>query len=159
MLASRNNMRRLLASFVLSAMAWSLVAPIALGVKGTVAPACCRRNGKHHCGSETSLVAGMSADDLPSFRVNPSDCPYRSPIGTPTGIAQPQSQAFSTLQPPFASFVSGVDSLSFHSRLASCNSQRGPPALAPANSEMSSRNSSGRTLNLGISPALFRLTS
>jgi hypothetical protein len=128
-LASRNNMPRFLASFVLSVMVWSFVAPIALGVTGTITPACCRRNGKHHCTSGTSGIAGMSADDLPSFRVNSSDCPYRSQIGTPTAIAQPQSQAVSTLQPPSASFVSGVDSLSFNSRLATCNSQRGPPAF------------------------------
>src|ERR1700738_3539894 len=121
-------MRRFLASFVLSVMACSFAAPIALGVTGTAAPACCRRNGKHHC-TGTSDIAGTSADDLPSFRVNSSDCPYRRQIGAPTGIAQPQSQAVSAVQPPSASFVSGVDSLAFNSLLATCNSQRGPPAF------------------------------
>ncbi len=122
-------MRRFLASFVLSAMVWSFVAPIALGVTGTVTPSCCRRNGKHHCTSGTSGIAGMSADDLPGVRANSFDCPYRSQIGTPTGIAQPQSQTVSTLRPPSASFDSGVDCLFFNSRLATCNSQRGPPAF------------------------------
>jgi hypothetical protein len=123
------NMRRFIASFVLSVVAWSLVAPVAWGVTGTATPACCRRNGKHHCTSGTSGIAGMSADDLPSFRVNSSDCPHRSQLATPTGIAQPQSHAVSALQPPSASFVSGADSRCFNSRLATCNSQRGPPAF------------------------------
>jgi hypothetical protein len=121
-------MRRFIASFALCVVAWSFVAPVALGVTETATPACCRRNGKHHC-TGTSGIAGMSADDLPSFRVNSPDCPYRSRIGTPTTIAQPQSQAVSALQPPSASFFPGVARLSFDSRLGASNSQRGPPAF------------------------------
>ena len=41
-------MRRFVASLVLSLMAWSFVAPMALALTGNDAPACCRRNGKHH---------------------------------------------------------------------------------------------------------------
>jgi hypothetical protein len=128
-LAFCNNMRRIVASLVLSVIAWSFVAPLAMGVTGPGAAACCRRNGKHHCASGMSGMAGVSIDDLPSFRANSPVCPYRSQIATPTGIAQPQSQAVSTLQPPSVSFFSGVDCLFFNSRLATCNSQRGPPAF------------------------------
>jgi hypothetical protein len=122
-------MRRIVASLVLSVMAWSLVAPAAMGVTGTAAAACCRRNGKHHCASGISGMAVVSTDDLPSFRANSPDCPYRSQIATPTGIAQPQSPAVITLQPLPASFVAMVDCLFFGSRLATSNSQRGPPVL------------------------------
>ena len=128
-LAFCNNMRRIVASLVLSVIVWSFVAPIAMGVTGPGTPVCCRRNGKHHCASGMSGMAGASIDDPPSFRANSPVCPYRSQIGTPTGIARPQSQAVSTMQPPSASFVSGVDCLSFDPHLVSCNSQRGPPAF------------------------------
>lgn len=122
-------MRRIIASLVLWVMAWSLVAPAAMGVTGTAAAACCRRNGKHHCASGISGMAGVSTDDLPSFRANSPNCPYRSQIATLTGIARPQNPAVITLQPPSATFVAIADCLFFGSRLTTCNSQRGPPTL------------------------------
>lgn len=122
-------MRRIVASFVLSVMALSFVAPTALGATRTATPVCCRRNGKHHCASETSRVVAGPTDDLPSFQGNSSDCPYRSQIGTPTVVAHPQSPALSTLQPPSVRFVAIVDCFVCESRLATCNSQRGPPAF------------------------------
>jgi hypothetical protein len=128
-LASRNSMRWIIASFVLAVMALSFVAPMALGATRTATHVCCRRNGKHHCASETSGVVAGPTDD-PSFQANSSDCPYRSQIGTPTGVARPQSPALSALQPPSASFVAIVDCLFFESRLVTCNSQRGPPVFS-----------------------------
>jgi len=122
-------MRRIVANLVLSVMAWSFVAPAAIGVTGTGAPACCRRNGKHHCASGTSGTTGMWTDDLPGFQANSTDCPYRSQIATPSGTARPQSPEASTLQQLSASFVAAVDCLFFESRLTTCNSQRGPPAF------------------------------
>jgi hypothetical protein len=130
-LAFCNSMRRIVASLVLSVIAWGFVAPIAMGLTGPGAAACCRRNGKHHCASVMSGMAGMSIDDLPNFRANSPVCPYRSQIATPTCIAQSQSPAVITLQPPSATFVAVVDCLFFGSRLATCNSQRGPPAFRP----------------------------
>jgi hypothetical protein len=127
-LAFKNNMRRIIASLVLGVMAWSLVAPAAMGA-GTAAAACCRRNGKHHCASGMSGMAGVSTDDLPSFRANSPDCPYRSQIATLTAIAQPQNPAVITLRPPSTTFVAVAVCLFFESRLTTCNSQRGPPAL------------------------------
>jgi hypothetical protein len=127
-LASRNSMRRIVASLVLGVMALSFVAPMALGATRTATLVCCRRNGKHHCASETSGVVAGPTD--PSFQANSSDCPYRLQIATPTGVARPQSPALSTLQPPSASFVAIADCLFFESRLTTCNSQRGPPAFS-----------------------------
>jgi len=60
-------MRRLIASFVLSLMAWSLAAPVAMAASGTAIPACCRRNGKHHCMSGMSDMGAMLTDDAPVF--------------------------------------------------------------------------------------------
>jgi hypothetical protein len=128
-LAFCNHMRRIVASLVLAGMALSFVPPMALGLAGTAAAACCRRTGKHHCASRMSGMAGLSTDDFPSFRANPPDCPYRSQIATPTGIAHPQSPAVITMQAASASVVAAVDCLFLGSRLATCNSQRGPPVV------------------------------
>jgi hypothetical protein len=76
-----------------------------------------------------SGTAAMSADELPSFRARPSDCPYRSQIATPSGVAQAQNPTISALELPFATFHLAVDSFFSDSRLATCNSQRGPPSF------------------------------
>jgi hypothetical protein len=130
-LAARNcwNPRRMrvVAVLVLSVMVWSVVAPVAMGATGTLTPACCRRDGKHHCLSGMSGMAGMPADDCPSFRVSSFDCPYRSQIAAATGVAQPQRSSISAPRLPYATFA-GENCLFFASRLSASNSQRGPPA-------------------------------
>jgi len=73
-------------------------------------PACCRRNGAHHCAMYMQMAARMAStpDSAPVFRV-PSHCPYYplhpgswtmpplalvvSPIGLPALLAQPHSPA------------------------------------------------------------------
>ena len=74
-------MRGTIASLVLSVTAWSFMAPMALALTGADKPACCRRNGKHHC---MSGMSGISASDSnsPVFRALPSCCPYRSEVAT-----------------------------------------------------------------------------
>jgi len=117
-------MRRLVASLVIAVMAWSFVGPAALAATGRDAPACCRRSGKHHCMSGTSAV---SPDGLASLRAGPSDCRYRSQIATPTGVPRAQSPTISALELPFLALLLAVESRLSDSRLATCNSQRGPP--------------------------------
>jgi hypothetical protein len=123
-------MRRIVASLVLAVMALSFMPPMALGLAGTAAAACCRRTGKHHCASGVSGMTGLSTDDFPSFRANSHDCPYRYQIAAPTGVAHAQSSAVITLQTPSASLVAIVDGLFSGSLLATCNSERGPPAFS-----------------------------
>ena len=127
MLSSGIIMRRLVASLVLSLMAWSFVAPMALALTGNDAPACCRRNGKHQCLSGKSGMVSTSSDDLPVFRAKSSSCPYQSQIATPTGVAQKQSSSVSDLQRPCTALILTVDSRFFDSRLVFSNSERGPP--------------------------------
>lgn len=128
---SRIRMRRLVTSFVLAVMAWSFVAPMALAFTGSDVPACCRRNGKHHCQmSGMSGMAAMSAGGVPSFRSRPSDCPYRAQKATPTGTAAPQTETISALELPCTTFLSAVDFHFHYSRPISGNSQRGPPAFS-----------------------------
>jgi hypothetical protein len=127
-LAFTDNMRRFVASLVLSVMAWSLLAPMALAATGAGAPSCCRRNGKHHCMSGMSDTVAVSTDSLPGFRANSPVCPYRWQTATPTGLGRPQLSALSGLLPPSAATLR-VDALvSFDSCTTTCNSERGPPA-------------------------------
>ncbi|HLW75944.1 MAG TPA: hypothetical protein VKS01_03145 [Bryobacteraceae bacterium] len=52
-------MRRALASFVLALFGFPLIAPMVLDGSAANLPACCRREGKHHCAMS---VSAMSAD-------------------------------------------------------------------------------------------------
>jgi hypothetical protein len=121
--------QRLFVSLVLSVMVWTFVGPVAMGVMGTVTPGCCRRNGKHHCASGMSGMAGISTDSRLDFRASSSDCPHRSQIGTPTGATQPHNYSASTSRLPHASFTAAVKCLFFSSCFSTSNSQRGPPAF------------------------------
>jgi len=79
-LACAPGMRRLFASFVLSAIGWSLVAPIALAATATAVQACCRRDGKHHCMSAGSGAPGTFGDGKLAVRGSQSSCPYSAPV-------------------------------------------------------------------------------
>jgi hypothetical protein len=116
-------------SLVLSVMVWTFVGPVAMGVMEAVTPGCCRRNGKHHCASGMSGMAGISTDSRLGFRTSSSDCPHRSQIGTPTGAAQVHSYSVPTSRLPYAGFTAEVKCLFFSSRFSTSNSQRGPPAF------------------------------
>jgi hypothetical protein len=121
------HMWRLVASLVLSVMAWSFVAPMALAVTGNDMPACCRRNGKHHCMSGMSAMAAMSSDAVPGFRASSPGCPYRSQTATPTSSARPQMPAVSALRQPSSTLLSAGECAFLKSHAATFNWQRGPP--------------------------------
>ena len=73
-------LRRLLALVLLAVFALPLASPLlALGPGGDAGlPACCRREGKHHCAmtaaERSRLSAGKSAD--PAFRTPEIRCPH-----------------------------------------------------------------------------------
>ena len=76
-------MRRLAASLLLVLLCTGLALPMLLA-RGDGVPACCRRNGKHHC-------AMLPQGD--GFRTSAASCPYRrftaltshsTPLGTVT---------------------------------------------------------------------------
>jgi hypothetical protein len=73
---ARNRMRQFVASLVIAVMAWSFVGPAALAATGWDAPACCRRNGKHHCMSGTSAVSteGLASLCRTSWILVSSEC-------------------------------------------------------------------------------------
>jgi hypothetical protein len=122
----RINMRRFVASFVLCVVAWGFLAPLALAATRNSTPACCRRNGKHHCTGDVPAWLA-SNDEAPSFRTKSPDCPFRSQIATPTNLAQAQHSAASTLLLQSDSFISIADFPFLSACSAASDRQRGPP--------------------------------
>jgi hypothetical protein len=125
------SMRRLLASFVLSLIGWGVLAPIALASVAAKTVECCRRNGKHHCMSDTSGMSGTSSQSGNSsgFSSHSDGCPYRFQASTPTSPAHTQPGVLSSLSQPAANRPAEVDFLFYSSRRGQDNSQRGPPSF------------------------------
>jgi hypothetical protein len=67
------SVRRTLAIFLLVGISLPLIAPLFLAGRDEVSlPACCRRDGKHHC-----MMAGMMMGQVPSRdRTVAERCPY-----------------------------------------------------------------------------------
>jgi hypothetical protein len=67
-------MRRACAAILLVLFSYPLIAPaFASGPDDSQLPACCRRNGKHHC----AMLAEMALENIPSRFVTLSEkCPY-----------------------------------------------------------------------------------
>jgi len=130
-------MRRFLAIFVLAAVSCGLVAPAAWAAVDDT-PACCRRDGKHHCHSGMAGMANM-ADGMSA---NASDggnkgsalsatsprCPVHPQIATSAQPAQTGAPEFSALQPPVEALLGSANFETFVSELHLDNSERGPPA-------------------------------
>ena len=119
-------MRRLIASLVLSVVAWGPLAPLAIASAGDPIPACCRRDGKHHC---MMSMAGMGAanDGSTSVRTVPGPCPYRSQRATPASTAHPQGPLALSAQLPHIARIALPEFLNQNSRRPSSTPQRGPP--------------------------------
>jgi len=68
-------MRRAWAAILMVLFSYPLIAPaLASGPDDSQLPACCRRNGKHHCAMQ---MADMEMGNIPSGMVTLSEkCPY-----------------------------------------------------------------------------------
>jgi len=105
-------MRRLLSIFLLAVFGLPLVLPLfALGQDADAGlPACCRRNGKHHCMMSMGERSQLASHDQ-QFRGPVEKCPYcpaslvashPNPLAAPTAqaiFAQIVSQPTSAAQP------------------------------------------------------------
>jgi hypothetical protein len=120
-------MRRVLAIFVLAVNAWSLLVPLALAASADSTPACCRRNGKHHCMSAMSGTA-VFTDNGPMLRSQSSKCPYNSETARPGFVAKVAVSSTSTLHSPSEFFVPRTESARLESYSTGSISPRGPPA-------------------------------
>jgi hypothetical protein len=118
-------MRRVLSGFLLGALVWSFVAPLALALPTSAPASCCRRNGEHHC---TSAAFGAANDQQPGIRSVPSCCPYHSQIAARTLVVSLETSR--TVAHHIQSEILAVQADCFvidscsHSRIT----QRGPPS-------------------------------
>jgi hypothetical protein len=119
-------MRRILAITLLIAFGSPLVLPLLASTPDLQRslPACCRRNGAHHCN------AGMLTDGTsPAFKASP--CPNYPTPGTPvnlntTALATPRALAPAVLR-TFALATATWPQAQIS--ILSANLQRGPPTL------------------------------
>jgi hypothetical protein len=92
-------------------------------------PACCRRNGVHHCGMTTRMAAMMVQTDGKPILTAPSTCPY-----FPAGIVAPSTTlALSTpsiSMPVLLAQPHGPSAARAAARLSQLRTRagRGPPA-------------------------------
>jgi hypothetical protein len=119
-------LKRLIANSLLVILIASLLAPLALCFQQSRVPACCRRNGKHHCMSRMSGITA-SNDKAPAFRTIPSRCPFRSTVATLVPVARAQVGRTSTYVPPSEILSQGPESFSLSFDVHFPFFQRGPP--------------------------------
>jgi hypothetical protein len=127
------NLRKLLSILLLAVFGLPVAAPLFAGTAEgeTRLPACCRKNGKHHCMMNTEQRSQLAQND-PQFSAPAEKCPY-----------YPQAAAVSHTElytPPiaeaiFASLVShpsGVAQTESKRRISRDRSRlkRGPPTLS-----------------------------
>ena len=119
-------LKRLIANSLLVILIASLLAPLALCFQQSSVPACCRRNGKHHCMAGVSGITA-SNDKAPVFRTIPSRCPFRSTVAALVPVAHAQAGRTSTYLPPSAILSQGPESFSLSLDVHFPFFQRGPP--------------------------------
>jgi len=124
--------RKLLSILLLAAFGLPFVSPLfALGANGdTSLPACCRRNGKHHCTASTGERSTLASPD-PQFRAPAEKCPYY-----PQALAAAHPNLYTApradeVTASLASHPAGIAQTESKWRIARDRSrqQRGPPTV------------------------------
>jgi hypothetical protein len=108
---------------------WLSFAPF---LSGPQLPACCRRDGKHHCAMMGQLQGQMQKQSSEAtFKTAPDLCPYRSALFSRTGphtVGVPVNRAYyaGTVSHPAVTI-----SVRIWARISSARShkKRGPPTL------------------------------
>ena len=127
--------RRLLAISLLLFFALPVISPLLAltSAPGANLPACCRRNGKHHCMMSTEMAQAMNGTQTNGTQVNvvPAKCPF---YPTAANTAQHHELSFHTAALAFAEIVSHpAIHLQTEARarvaLDCARQKRGPPAL------------------------------
>jgi hypothetical protein len=129
-------MRRELASLLLGLISFPLIAPLLLASTDSDLPACCRRDGKHHCSMASgNMEASMTGEDSePGPAVDPIQpkCPYYPATGAApivSSIVLPESsQAISLLlfsHPAARTQTQALNRISF----SRSRQKRGPPLI------------------------------
>jgi hypothetical protein len=121
-------MRRAFAILLVLVFSLPLIAPaFASAPDEWQLPACCRRDGKHHCAMK------MEVGNIPStFQVVSEKCPYspfnHGPLTLPHAFAAPADSAFSTPASGTAAIVREAEA-GYRISADRARHKRGPPAL------------------------------
>ena len=127
-------MRRFFSILLLAVFVLPLLAPVlAMAQDGQAAvPACCRRNGRHHCGMSLRERRALVSRD-PAFRAPTEKCPFETSSVAPARFDP-------VTEPPVAEAIfghlvshpTGVAQTESRRRIARDRSRqkRGPPALS-----------------------------
>jgi len=86
-------MRRISATLLLAALAFTAAIPLVFADPESARPICCRRDGKHQC-AMMSTQAQQESSAGPTFRTVRATCPYfPSPGAVPAyrGAAEPEA--------------------------------------------------------------------
>jgi len=119
-------MRRIIATLVLSVIAWGTLAPFVMATTANKTPPCCRRDGKHHCQMEMQSAESHASHE-PNLRTTATGCPYRNLLPVPTATSLPHfTQPLGRTVPvvSYVFFKTIPPSLPFS---ISSLGQRGPP--------------------------------
>ena len=124
-------MVRATAVAVLMFLALPLCLPLAQLRSESSLPACCRRNGKHHCASMVRFrSSNQDQPTEPGFRSTTHPCPYRSmlfaPLASHAAAVPPRSSSWTQLVAYPAVIVQTV----LQARISEARShpKRGPPS-------------------------------
>ena len=124
-------MRRILATFLAAIIASGFVLPTAMTAVEDSAPACCRRNGKHHCLMTQVWARESSAGkNLPRIQATASLCPYYDPMRTTRTSAEAGPQANIPDVPVINRFVLFIPLPPHGLQFVNSALTRGPPALS-----------------------------
>ena len=123
-----NSMQRLLASLILCIVAWGPLSPLATATAGDPIPACCRRDGKHHC-----TMSGSTRTEMGATGVYWSKTQSRCPMCPRMIRTNPRTQAgLSASAAVFAAIISHPAVFSqtqseYRVSAARSHQKRGPP--------------------------------
>jgi hypothetical protein len=115
-------MRCLSTYFALSIIWAGLLAPFVSAAQLSPVPACCRRNGMHHC----QIFSGSSRET--GFQSPRPKCPYATPVlfAPVTGV---QSEKFNLSTPAIAGFIAPAPLDRTYALAADNRTARAPPSL------------------------------
>lgn len=120
-------MRRTITISLLMIFSWMLIAPFFAPDAEASLPACCRRNGKHHC---TMRMMGRNAGNQKGFSTVTEKCPYQtaSTCAAHSSTLAPEAgkryYAEVGLHPACVAQPDALFRISFHRS----HQKRGPPA-------------------------------
>jgi hypothetical protein len=126
-------MRRVPAILLVSLFSFSLIAPALFVDAETNLPACCRRDGKHHCGMTARDAADMAeAPSGPAVDALHAKCPL-FPHATAV-VPSPEAALLSACQPGGISILSQAVSpapvhAGYRASYSRSHQKRGPPNL------------------------------